>query len=255
MGTLQDMSPEQLHGLDVDARSDIFSFGLVLHEIFTGQLPAERSGVIAAEGARAAAPSLPPAVSRLIRTCLADDPADRFQSASNLKRALEWTRDDVPHQAPPPARAHWLPWAGTAAAVVAAAVLALWPQPAGPAPEVTHFSVSPAPGTNFPPAANATVSAAQLALSPDGRALVFVGAQRNDRPMLWLRSMDEEPRLIAGSDGASYPFWSPDNKWIGFFADGKIKKVLAAGGPAQDIAASGSLNDPRGAPGAPATSF
>jgi eukaryotic-like serine/threonine-protein kinase len=239
MGTLQYMSPEQLQGLDVDARSDIFSFGLVLHEIFTGQLPAERSGVIAAEGARAAVPSVPPGVSRLIRTCLADDPADRFQSASDLKRALEWTRDDVPRQAPAPARAHWLAWAGTAAAVLAAMVLALWPRPAGPAEEVTRFSVLPAPGTNFPPASNATVSAAQLALSPDGRALVFVAVQRNDRPVLWLRSMDDtEPRPIAGSDGASYPFWSPDNKWIGFFADGKIKKVLAAGGPAQVISAS-----------------
>jgi Tol biopolymer transport system component len=99
--------------------------------------------------------------------------------------------------------------------------------------------VLPAPGTNFPPASNATVSAAQLALLPDGRALVFVAAQRNDRPRLWLRSMDDvEPRPIAGSEGASYPFWSPDNKWIGFFADGKIKKVLAAGGPAQVISES-----------------
>jgi eukaryotic-like serine/threonine-protein kinase len=126
-----------------------------------------------------------------------------------------------------------------AAAVLAAVVLALWPRPTGPAAEVTRFSVLPAPGTNFPPASNATVSAAQLALSPDGRALVFVAAQRNDRPVLWLRSMDDtEPRPIAGSEGASYPFWSPDNKWIGFLADGKIKKVLAAGGPAQVISES-----------------
>ena len=130
--------------------------------------------------------------------------------------------------------------------MLAAVVLALWPRPTGPAAEVTRFSVLPAPGTNFPPASNATVSAAQLALSPDGRALVFVAAQRNDKPVLWLRSMDDtEPRPIAGSEGASYPFWSPDNKWIGFFADGKIKKVLAAGGPAQVISAS--VNNPRGA--------
>ena len=233
------MSPEQLHGLDVDARSDIFSFGLVLHESIHG--PVARRAIraaIAAEGARAS-PSLPPAVSRLIRTCLADDPSDRFQSATDLKRALEWTRDDVPRQAPPPARAHWLAWTVTAAALLAAVVLALWPRPTGPAAEVTRFLVLPAPGTNFPPASNATVSAAQLALSPDGRALVFLAAQRNDRPMLWLRTMDHaEPRPIPGSEGAAYPFWSPDNKSIGFFADGKIKKVLTAGGPAQVISAS-----------------
>jgi Tol biopolymer transport system component/predicted Ser/Thr protein kinase len=241
MGTPQYMSPEQLRGSDVDARSDIFSFGLVLHEMLTGHLPPERSGAIAAAAASGPVTPLPPEVGRLIRTCLAEDPADRFQSASDLKRALEWTRDDAQKSAPPLARTNRLAWGITGTAVLIAAVLALWPRAAAPAVKITRFTVSPAPGTNFPPAANATVSAAQFALSPDGRTLAFVAAQRNDKPTLWLRSMDDvEPRPIPGSDGAAYPFWSPDNRWIGFFADAKVKKVLAAGGPPQVIAQSSS---------------
>jgi Tol biopolymer transport system component len=240
MGTPQYMSPEQLRGGDVDARSDIFSFGLVLHELFTGHLPPERSGAIAA-AAREPVTPLPPEVGRLIRACLAEDPGDRFQSASDLKRALEWTRDDTRTTSLPPARANRLAWGIAGAAVIVAAALAPWPRTGAPAVDVTRFTVLPAAGTNFPPAANATISAPQFALSPDGRALVFLAARRNDKPTLWLRFMDDvEPRPIAGSDGASLPFWSPDNRWIGFFADGKIKRVLAAGGPAHVIAQSPS---------------
>lgn len=241
MGTPQYMSPEQLRGSDVDARSDIFSFGLVLHEMFTGHLAPERSGAIGAAATRRPVTPFPPEVGRLVRTCLAEDPADRFQSASDLKRALEWTRDDAQKSSAPLARTNRLAWGITGTAVLIAAVLALWPRAAAPAVKVTRFTVSPAPGTNFPPAANATVSAAQFAVSPDGRALAFVAAQRNDKPTLWLRFMDEvEQRPIPGSDGAAYPFWSPDNRWIGFFADAKVKKVLAAGGPPQFIAQSSS---------------
>jgi serine/threonine protein kinase len=238
MGTPQYMSPEQLRGNDADARSDIFSFGLVLHEMFTGHLPAERSGAIVA-AAREPVTPLPPEVGRLIRTCLAEDPADRFQSASDVKRALEWARDDTQTSSPPLARTNRLAWGIIGAAVIAAAALALWPRPAAPLVDVSRFTVSPPPGTNFPNAANATVSAAQFALSPDGRALAFVAAQRNDKPTLWLRFMtDVEPRPIAGSEDAAYPFWSPDSRWIGFFADGKIKKVLATAGPVQVITPS-----------------
>src|SRR4029453_18361984 len=90
--------------------------------------------------------------------------------------------------------------------------------------------------TTFSPARDTTSNVPQFALSPDGRTLAFVANAPGSAPMLWLRSLsDVAARLLAGTENAMQPFWSPDNRWLGFYADGKVRKVPAAGGAVQII--------------------
>jgi predicted Ser/Thr protein kinase len=230
MGTPAYMSPEQWEGKPGDARSDIYAFGCVLYEMMTGKRAAEGRSEVE-----------PATVESVLRVCLERDPDDRWQSAGDARRALQ-----VPTVSMGPLRSPWrerIAW--TVAIVLAAAlVFAITRSPVASTDAVTRFNIYAPEKTTFTGAPYTTVSVPQFALSPDGRSIVFVARGLSGRPMLWLKSMDEvSGSALTGTEDGGYPFWSPDNHLIGFFAQGRLKTVPAAGGPVREIA---DATDPRG---------
>jgi Tol biopolymer transport system component/predicted Ser/Thr protein kinase len=225
MGTPAYMAPEQWEGKPGDARSDIYSLGCVLYEILTGKRASSER--VAVE---------PAALEQVLRTCLEKDPDARWQSAHDVKRALEFVE---PGSAPPTRSTRAYQWAGwIAAAILLLAVATLLSVRRGPgsAPYVVSFPVYPPEGTAFSQARNRTVNVPQFALSPDGRALAFVASPLDTPPVLWLRQLGEvASHKLPGTENAQQPFWSPDSLWLGFYADGKLKKIQAAGGAARVV--------------------
>jgi serine/threonine protein kinase/Tol biopolymer transport system component len=266
LGTFQYMAPEQIEGVDADARTDIFAFGAVLFEMLTGRPAFE--GKTRAQLLGAILKDEPPpvstvldarlkprapmssAVDRIVTTCLAKDPDDRWQTARDLLRELKWVADVGPVETGPHARNEpretsrtWRPalagpiaWATAGVlttALIATGTLALRHlRETPPAADPLQFTISPPATTQFGgPAGNGTGAATQLAVSPDGRHVVFV-AQSEGTHRLWLRSLASlAERQIPGSENVSFPFWSPDSRFIAFFAGGKLKKVQVSGGP------------------------
>ncbi len=239
VGTFQYMAPEQLEGKEADARTDIFGLGEVTYEMATGK-PAfsgkSRASLIAAiltaepQPMAALQPLTPPALERVVKKCLAKDPDERWQSASDLASELNWIIEGG-SQATEGGRvragrrrwdrAGWL-LAATFFLLMMAADVAWWQaNKRGPRPMYFHTSVP------FP--------ANDLALSLDERMLAIVAysAQANNY-VLWTYEVGgRRTSALDGTQGASYPFWSPDGKFIGFFADGKLKKVEVSGGRPQ----------------------
>jgi Tol biopolymer transport system component len=234
MGTPGYMAPEQWEGKAADARSDIYSFGCVLYEMLTGKRAAQDR-----------TPVEPAALENVLAGCLEQDPDDRWQSARDVRRALVLPPSSVTKPVP---RWPWIVTASAAAAAVLGALLFLAPW-RGRVPatgDLVSFAIYPPEKTAFSAAINTTVNVPQFALSPDGRAVVFVAGSQGGRPMLWVRSLEQvSARTLPGTEDAVYPFWSPDNGWIGFFAEGKLKKIPAGGGAVQVIAQTGT--DFRGA--------
>ena len=247
VGTLYYMSPEQLQaqasGREIDGRSDIFSFGLVLYEMLTGKRAFEGTSpasVIAAIMERPA-PSIadvaPAALDWVLKRCLEKDPDNRWQTARDLKAELErFASAPESGSAAPltPTSWHrsWLPWC-----IAAFLLLALMPA------NLLHFRETPPvqPSLRYQIPPPGAAAAQYLGLSPDGRNLAFV-ANNGGPNQVWVRALDTlVSRALAGTDGATYPFWSPDGAYLGFFTDGKLKKIAVAGGPAQTLcdAASG----------------
>src|SRR5216684_2462668 len=239
VGTMQYMSPEQLEGKETDARSDLFSFGAVLYEMLTGNHAFDgksQASVIAAilehepKPLSAFQPMVPPALDRLIRTCLAKDPEERIQTAYDVKLQLQWIAEGSSQAGEagriPAGRGRWhyVGWLAAAAFfLLMVAAGAAWWRASNRRPPRMYFQ------TSIPFPAN------DLALSPDGHtlALVAYSAQANNY-VLWTHEVGgRQTNSLAGTQGASYPFWSPDGKFIGFFADGKLKKVDASGGQTQ----------------------
>jgi Tol biopolymer transport system component len=186
------------------------------------------------------APMLPPTLDRLVRTCLAKEPGERVQTAHDVKLQLEWIRD-AGSQAGVPApvvekrknreRTAWIA-AGAATVVAVAALTMLVPRlldrPAPP--PLTRFSITPPEGVTMPGDVDAS------SISPDGRKLAFVAADTLGNYGIWIRSMDVlAVQMIAGTENGGLPFWSPDGKELGFFADGKLKKIALSGGTAEVI--------------------
>ena len=244
MGTFQYMAPEVLQGGDADERSDIFSLGCLLYEMVTGQ-PAfvGKSGlsVLTAilerdpEPVSRIQPTSPPTLDHLIKTCLAKNLEERFQTAHDVKLELKWIAGNHAQGVPAPARRHLrLGWmaVGVAASVAiafAAAYTMFRPRPA----PVVCASILPPAGTTF---LSASVQAFPPALSPDGTRLAFVARDEKGKTLLYIRQLNSlEARPLAGTDGARLPFWSPDGREIGFFADDKLKKIDAGGGPPQTL--------------------
>ncbi|HEX7423033.1 MAG TPA: protein kinase [Terriglobales bacterium] len=235
VGTFEYMAPEQLEGREADARTDIFALGEVIYEMATGK-PAfggtSRASLIAAiltsePPSMAALQSMTPsALERVVKKCLAKDPEGRWQSASDLASELSWIADMNSATAAAELggpRREWLPWAVTAVVLIAAIMTVLAWRAHQPELRRTYAAVLPPENAAIRFAGN---YGAPPALSPDGTLLVF-GAG----PTLWVRSLvDGNLRLLAGTDGAAFPFWSPDSRRIGFFADGKLKTVDAGGG-------------------------
>jgi Tol biopolymer transport system component/predicted Ser/Thr protein kinase len=249
VGTLYYMSPEQLQaqasGREIDSRSDIFSFGLVLYEMLTGRRAFEGSSpasVIAAILERPA-PSIveiaPPALDRVLRKCLEKNPDDRWQTARDLKDELEWITSasgEVSTSSTPIARNRPLPWIAAVGvlAVVAAALAFVHLREPPPETPVVRFALAPPAETVFAPFAPL--------LSPDGRRIVFTTASGDGRNSLWVRSLDTltaQP-LVTVEIGA-YPFWSPDSRSIGFHVAGKLKRIDVSGGPAVTLAEAPSF--------------
>jgi hypothetical protein len=225
MGTPAYMAPEQWDGKPGDARSDIYAFGCVLYEMLTGKRAMQE---------RSAAG--PPTVEHVLRGCLEKDPDARWQSVRDIRRILTLPEPPVQAQA-----AHLWKWIGIAAAIVlvAAAFVTVW---RGHAPAAGgEFRGLPPEKTAFSGDRDVTLNVPQFALSPDGRSLAFIANTPGGAPMLWVRPLAEiSPRLLPGTENAKQPFWSSDNRWLGFYADGKVKKILAAGGAVQIVAATSS---------------
>jgi eukaryotic-like serine/threonine-protein kinase len=242
-GTLPYMAPELLRGAEADVRTDIFAFGAVLYEMLAGA-PAFRAD---SEADLVAAilehdpppitdghPLTPAPVVRLLATCLAREPQDRWQSAQDLVRALRWMREDganSPATAAPP-RGAWrqaLALSALTGIVVLVLATALGTRPAAN-PSRISFPVLPPDGARFPR------GTAEMAIAPDGSRLVFVALSSDGSRHLWMRRFDAvDSRQVEGTDGAYSPFWSPDGRWIGFFARSRLMKVAATGGEPQPL--------------------
>ena len=225
VGTLNYMSPEQLQGKEADARSDIFSFGVVLYEMLTGKLAfngSSAASVIAAILEREA-PSVtevaPPAIDHVLSRCLTKDSDHRWQSARDLKLALELSAE--PREPGPVKRGSPVAWTIAAAAgiVGALSLWSVWRQPQVEEPPL-QFKIEPPPGAELLLGAGGGST-----ISPDGRAVIFL-ATSGGSPKLWLRPLDSlEARELPGTEGAQFPFWSPDSRSIGFFANGKLQRL------------------------------
>jgi len=237
LGTFRYMAPEQLEGKEVDTRTDLFAFGEVLYEMATG-VPAfsgkSKASLIAAiltaepSPISKLQPVSPAALDQLVRSCLAKDPDDRWQSAHDVKlelKAIEERGGEAePIQAVP---SHWVKWERLAWAVAllfTSAVL-LWnytrsaPEAAG----IVRSSLLPPPGSSY--------ETYNFAVSPDGARLAFVAVGREGKSTLWVRSLSvASAQEFSATEGAIYPFWSPDSRRVGFFADGKLKTVDTGSG-------------------------
>ncbi|HVF47200.1 MAG TPA: protein kinase, partial [Pyrinomonadaceae bacterium] len=252
MGTAGYMSPEQLRGQPVDARTDIFSFGAVLYEMLSGQKAFLRDSAADTISAvlREDPPDLSdtneavnPGLDRVVRRCLEKNREQRFHSASDLAFALEAltgirTADSnatAIMTAPVSAvtrKRDWrtmVPWAAAALCLMAAAVFGwLYFTRAESRGEVVRFAIAPPPKVGIGEA---------MAISPDGRYLAFEAVGTNGLTTLWVRPIDSiESRELTGTGGAALPFWSPDSRHLAFFADGELKRIDVAGGPPQKLA-------------------
>jgi serine/threonine protein kinase len=237
LGTLQYMAPEQLHGQEADARSDIFAFGCVLHEMLSGRRTFEGSSaasVIAAILEREPTPlDVAPPLDRVVKTCLAKDPDQRFQTALDLKRALQWSTSPGAESQPVTSGSRPWPWmlvaamATVVALVIAGGWVTSYLRRTPPIePRAIHLSLNPPEDGQI--ILGNTVGG--FALSPDGRTAAYV-ASRGGTTSLWVRSLDgSSARPLSGTEGAAYPFWSPDNKSVAFFTSGKLRRVEATGG-------------------------
>jgi eukaryotic-like serine/threonine-protein kinase len=222
VGTLQYMAPEQLEGKEADARTDIFAFGAIVHEMAAGRKAFEAASNASLIGAilreepppiSTLQPLSPRALDRLVRTCMAKDPDDRWQSAGDLKRELAWIRDEQGVSAdrvPPASRSLML---RRTALVGAAVVLAVVTVLVVGSLRNTADARLPARFRIHLPDSAIFSTAGEVQISPDGRRVAFWGTEDG----LSVRSLDaqsEEP--IQGTDGATAFFWSPDSQHVGF---------------------------------------
>jgi len=252
-GTTQYMSPERLNGHEADARSDIFAFGAILYEMATGRRAFEgetAAAVVASILTSEPAPldSSLPAGSGLdcvIRRCLRKSPEQRWQSMADVEAILKWMASfgqraqPVDRPALMRLRQH-RGWLAAAALVIGVAVLSLFARLSladGDVPQpLVALTVAPPEGGHFTPT-ESSVQSPQLAVSPDGRYLAFVASGADGLSQIWVRPIDSTAaRPLQNTSDATYPFWSPSSRSIGFFAGGKLKRVDVDGGPARLLA-------------------
>jgi serine/threonine protein kinase/Tol biopolymer transport system component len=240
LGTAAYMAPEQARGKIVDRRADIWAFGVTLYELLTGTVlfgggetvSDSLAAVLTREPDWKLLPAGTPAhLRRLLERCLRKDPRLRLRDIGEARIALDEPESPVALAAPAPGQRARLPWAVSAVALLAAiAFAALWLR--HPAEEIqsVSFSIQPPPKTNF---ANGSPS-----VSPDGRRIVFAAGMEG-KDQLWVRDLGSNlARPLIGTEGAALgtPFWSPDSRSVGFFQDGKLKRIDIAGGPPLTLA-------------------
>ena len=246
LGTFQYMAPEQLEGLEADARTDLFAFGALLYQMATGQ-PAfqgkTRTSLIAAivsgtpTPLSQLVPLTPPALDHVIKKCLEKDPDDRWQSARDLADQMRFIVDAgsrAGEAAPVLAKRKTrtkVAWALNAATAVVAvlATFAAVKLTTAP-PRIVRSSLLSPEHTQYQPNSGAMV------LSPDGLRIAFVARGDDGKQMLWVRALDAlTAQPLAGTEDADHPFWSPDSRFLGFFSTGKLRKIDANGGPPQAL--------------------
>ena len=260
LGTFQYMAPEQLEGLEADARTDIFAFGAVLYEMVTGRKAFEgknKTSLIAAIVDRdppaisGLQPLTPPALEYLIRKCLEKDSDRRWQSAADIATQLRWISEggsQVGLAAPVIVRRkhrEWMAWAIAALALISAAILAaMWRREATvPRPRIELTMTAPADQQFF-----MAGTGESFALSPDGTKIVFLARAADGKTSLSIRPLrTSATQVLNGTDRAAMPFWSPDGRYIGFFANGKLRKIDATGGPPQVLCDANGAGGYRGA--------
>jgi Tol biopolymer transport system component len=252
LGTIGYMAPEQLRSLPADHRADIFAFGVVLYEMLSGRRAFQRDTAvdtmtaILKEDPPDLPDNIPPALVRIVDRCLEKVPARRFQSTGDLAFALEALSSHtgpVPEltaavREPPVARRRdrlaWILVAVLAVVAVAALTFGAMTYFRRPpvAVEATRFFVSPPEGWSLAMLTQGTPAAGPLAVAPDGRQVAFVARNASGGTLIWARSLDTlAAKVLVGTEGGASPFWSPDSRSLGFFADGKLKKIDIAGGP------------------------
>jgi eukaryotic-like serine/threonine-protein kinase len=261
LGTLQYMAPEQLEGKEADARTDIFAFGLVVYEMATGKKAFEgksQASLIAKiletepPSMSSLQPMTPPALHHLVKRCLAKEPDERWQSARDICEQLRWISDSgsqsgVTLPAAPKQKLTKRIALRAAAAVVALAavvvlVLYMYVGRTPPAERrAVRFTVGPPENTRFGTLPNF------LTISPDGSKLAFVAADASGKQQLWVRALDSATaQPLPGTDNPVQPFWSAESRFVGFDADGKLKKIAVSGGPvltlADKLGAGGTWN-------------
>lgn len=230
VGTLEYMAPEQLEGRDSGASADIFSLGVLLYEMATGQRPfrgESAASVIAAimdrdpVPVRDLQPSVPGALDHIVARCLRKAPEERWQSAADIMRELEWVAElgsskdaGVSPPAPTPNRRLAGVWPVVLGFLIAVAGLTFALIREAVQPEARLEISTPA-----------AVDASMFAISPDGREVAFVG-QTDGGPVLFLRLIESTvAEALPGTSGAAFPFWAPDSQAVAFFADGQLRRI------------------------------
>ena len=244
VGTFLYMAPEQLEGGEADARSDIWAFGCILYEMATGRRAFEGKSQASLIGSimhsepapiSATSASSAPALDALVRACLAKDPEERIQTAHDIKLQLSWISQPasqmsavapvLPKRGP---NREPLAWAVAGVAIATAAFFA-WRGMQGDSSKAmqVRFTI-PIPGT--------VLSADMPRISPDGKTLAFSAQDSTNRSLIWVRPLNSlTANPLPGTEGSSRPFWSPDSRFLGFIAEGKLKKVAVSGGPPQVV--------------------
>jgi Tol biopolymer transport system component len=246
MGTAAYMSPEQVRGKAVDKRTDIWAFGCVLYEMLTGKRAFDGedvteilAAVVKAEPAFEALPkNISPSIRVLLQRCLRKDRRQRTPDAGTIRIEIEDAiaapKETGVSSAAPAAKG----WRERAAWAVAAGVLIVttiafaigFVLRVPRAPEAIRFFISPPDTWSLMGAG--TLTTGPISVSPDGHRIVFLAATADGKSILWVRSMDTlSAQALAGTEGALRPFWSPDSRFVGFFASGKLKKIDVSGGP------------------------
>jgi eukaryotic-like serine/threonine-protein kinase len=244
LGTLQHMAPEQVEGKtdQIDARTDIFAFGALVYEMATGRKAfegASQASLIAKiletdpPPMSSLQPLAPPALERLVKTCLAKDPDDRWQTARDLSRELKWASESGDNKGGASVVA---PTKGTTprprlallvlgALVVILALGAAWWRNSKPSEPMMYFR------------GPMSFSARDMAVAPNGHTVAATGYKESARKsVIWIYEVgSQDAKPLAGTEGASFPFWSPDGKFLAFFAEGKLKKLDLDGGPVQTL--------------------
>jgi serine/threonine protein kinase len=252
VGTFRYMSPEVLQGAEADARSDVFSLGCVLYEMVTGRKAFEGKSQLSVltailekdpDSIQQMQPTSPAALDHVVRGCLEKDPSERLQTAQDVKLELKWIAETgAEAKVPRVSRGGFWPWIAAAGAFALGLVLATAygtfnvHQNA-----VLRSSILAPAGTSF---VTLSPESGPPEISPDGVKIAFSGRDDKGNVMLYIRALNSlTADLRLGTNNASYPFWSPDSREVGFFADGKLKSISLDGWPPQIIC---DVNNARG---------